>query len=95
MDADPAHLPAGHAFAWPGSRLNEASRTNELYNCLVAMEELEAFFGDSWLDCENVDARAMPPRRNRYRATETGCALGSHGSCRRCSSIDDPSNKLH
>jgi hypothetical protein len=33
VDADPAHLPAGHAFAWPGSRLNEASRPNELYNC--------------------------------------------------------------
>jgi hypothetical protein len=71
VDADPAHLPAGHAFAWPGSRLNEASRTNELYNCLVAVEELDAVFGDSWLDCENVDARAMPPRRNRYRATAT------------------------
>jgi hypothetical protein len=33
VDADPAHLPAGHAFAWPGSRLNEPSRPNELYNC--------------------------------------------------------------
>jgi hypothetical protein len=33
VDADPAHLPAGHAFAWPDSRLNEASRTSELYNC--------------------------------------------------------------
>ena len=32
VDADPAHLPAGHAFAWPGSRLNEAS-PGELYNC--------------------------------------------------------------
>jgi hypothetical protein len=31
VDADPAHLPAGHAFAWPGSRLNEAS-PGELYN---------------------------------------------------------------
>jgi hypothetical protein len=32
VDADPAHLPVGHAFAWPGSRLNEAS-PSELYNC--------------------------------------------------------------
>jgi hypothetical protein len=31
VDADPAHLPAGHAFACPGSRLNEAS-PDELYN---------------------------------------------------------------
>ncbi len=65
MDADPAHLPAGHAFAWPGSRLYEASRTNELYNCLVAMEELEAFFGDSWLDCACYATAAQPLPRNR------------------------------
>ena len=32
LNADPALLPAGHAFAWPGSRLNEAS-PGELYNC--------------------------------------------------------------
>jgi hypothetical protein len=27
---------------------------------LVSKEEVEAAFGDSWLDCEHVDARAMP-----------------------------------
>ena len=32
LNADPALLPAGHAFAWPGSRLNEAS-PGEIYNC--------------------------------------------------------------
>ena len=32
VDAEPAHLPAGHAFAWPGSRLNEPS-PGELHNC--------------------------------------------------------------
>ena len=32
LNADPALLPAGHAFAWPGSRLNEAS-PEELYTC--------------------------------------------------------------
>jgi hypothetical protein len=32
VNADPALLPAGRAFAWPGSRLNEAS-PGELYNC--------------------------------------------------------------
>ena len=32
VDANPALLPAGHAFAWPGARLNEAS-PGELYNC--------------------------------------------------------------
>jgi hypothetical protein len=32
LNADPALLPAGRAFAWPGSRLNEAS-PGELYNC--------------------------------------------------------------
>ena len=31
VDANPSLLPAGHAFAWPGSRLNEAS-PGELYN---------------------------------------------------------------
>ena len=32
VDAHPALLPAGHGFAWPGSRLNEAA-PGELYNC--------------------------------------------------------------
>ena len=32
LNADPALLPARHAFAWPGSRLNEAV-PGELYNC--------------------------------------------------------------
>ena len=32
VDADPALQPPGHEFAWPGSRLNEAS-PGELYNC--------------------------------------------------------------
>ncbi len=31
VDADPALQPPGHEFAWPGSRLNEAS-PGELYN---------------------------------------------------------------
>ena len=29
VDANPTHLPAGHAFAWPGSRLNEASPASD------------------------------------------------------------------
>ena len=32
LNADTALLPAGHEFAWPGCRLNEAS-PGELYNC--------------------------------------------------------------
>ena len=32
VNADPALLPDGHGFAWPGSRLNEAA-PGELYNC--------------------------------------------------------------
>ena len=28
----------------------------------VSAEEVEAAFGDSWLDCEHVDARVMPER---------------------------------
>jgi hypothetical protein len=56
---------------------------------LVFTEEVEAVFGDSWLDVERVDAPAMPPRCNS--CFETGWVLGTYGECRRCSSRDDPS----
>jgi hypothetical protein len=59
----------------------------------VSTEEVVAVFGDSWLDCEHVDARAMPERCNN--CDESGWTLGNHGLCRRCSSIGDPSNALH
>ena len=60
---------------------------------VVSTEEVEAVLGDSWLDCESVDACAMPERCSTCH--QTGWALGSHGLCRRCSSIGDPSNGLH
>jgi hypothetical protein len=59
---------------------------------LVSNEEVEVTFGDSWLDCEDVDARAMPERCGR--CSETQRALNTSGMCRRCSSIGDPSNGL-
>lgn len=56
---------------------------------LLTAEEVEGVFGDSWLDVERVDAQAMPARCDR--CSETRLTLGTNGSCRRCSSRDDPS----
>jgi len=51
----------------------------------VALDEVVATFcGDSWLDVERADARAMPPRCKS--CFETGWSLGTSGECQRCSS---------
>jgi hypothetical protein len=64
---------------------------------LVSNEEVEVTFADSWLDCESVDARAMPERCNNCHARDgwAGHLASVHGICRKCSSIGDPSNVLH
>jgi hypothetical protein len=59
----------------------------------VSTEEVEAIFGNSCLDCEHVDARALPEQCNNCH--ETGWMLGNHGLCRRCTSSGDPSATLH
>ena len=58
----------------------------------IALDEaVAAVFGDSRLDCESVDARAMEPPARCNSCFETGWVLGTYGECRRCSSKDDPS----
>jgi hypothetical protein len=58
----------------------------------IALDEAVAVvFGDSRLDCESVDARAMEPPARCNSCFETGWMLGTYGECRRCSSRDDPS----
>ena len=56
----------------------------------IALDEAVAVvFGDSRLDCESLDARAMEPPARCNSCFETGWVLGTYGECRRCSSKDD------
>ena len=58
----------------------------------IALDEaVAAVFGDSRLDCESVDARAMEPPARCNSCFETGWMLGTYGECRRCSSRAEPS----
>ena len=75
LNADPALLPAGHDFAWPGSRLNEAS-PGELYTCRFV-----------WLD-RLADTRdqpcypfAAPPRLRCYMELMVDVPAGAELLC--------------
>jgi hypothetical protein len=58
---------------------------------VVLEQDVDAAFGDSRLDCESLNARAMELPARCNSCFETGWLLGAHGECRRCSGGDDPS----
>ncbi len=81
VDADPAHLPAGHAFAWPGSRLNEAS-PSELYNCCFVWW----WYRQQDMRDQPVYPHAAPPKL-RFCARRRRASVADHAATMRAAKL--------